>query len=112
MTTSASIASAIGTARIPTQGSCLPVVLTSIVFPFVEERIYRGLLQDALVRKYGFAYGLFAAAIVFGVAHLGVYQFALYQTALLGLGFGVAYLEGGLLAAFIAHATWNLILLT
>ena len=29
-----------------------------------------------------------------------------------GVGFGIAYLEGGLLAAFIAHATWNLILHT
>ncbi len=88
------------------------VLLTSVVFPFADERIYRGLLQDALVRKYGFAYGLFAASIVFGVAHLGVYQVALYQTALLGIGFGIAYIEGGLLAAFIVHATWNLILLT
>jgi membrane protease YdiL (CAAX protease family) len=34
---------------------------------------------------------------------------ALYQTVLLGLGFGVAYLEGGLLAAFVAHAAWNLL---
>jgi membrane protease YdiL (CAAX protease family) len=88
------------------------VLMTSIVFPFAEERIYRGLLQDVLVRKYGGAYGIFAASVLFGVAHIGAYQIALYQTALLGLGFGVAYAEGGLLAAFIVHATWNLVLLT
>lgn len=85
------------------------VLMTAAVFPFAEERIYRGLLQDVLVRKYGRAYGVFAASIAFGVAHLGIYQVALYQTVLLGVGFGVAYAEGGLLAAFIVHATWNLL---
>jgi membrane protease YdiL (CAAX protease family) len=85
------------------------VVMTSAVFPFAEERIYRGLLQDVLARKYGASYGVFAASLAFGVAHLGIYQVALYQTVLLGIGFGVAYAEGGLLAAFVVHATWNLV---
>jgi len=83
--------------------------MTSAIFPFAEERVYRGLLQDVLVRKYGRAYGVFAASLAFGVAHLGVYQIALYQTVLLGIGFGIAYVEGGLIAAFIVHATWNLL---
>ncbi len=85
------------------------VVMTTAIFPFAEERIYRGLLQDVLARKYGRSYGVFAASLAFGVAHLGVYQVALYQTVLLGIGFGVAYLEGGLVAAFFVHAIWNLI---
>jgi membrane protease YdiL (CAAX protease family) len=85
------------------------VLVTAIVFPFAEERIYRGLLQDVLVRKFGSAYGIFAAAVAFGIAHLGVYEVALYQTVLLGLGFGLAYAEGGILAAFFVHATWNLL---
>jgi len=85
------------------------VILTSAIFPFAEERIYRGLLQDVLTRKYGRSYAIFAASLAFGVAHLGVYQVALYQTVLLGIGFGVAYAEGGLLAAFFVHAVWNLI---
>ncbi len=85
------------------------MLMTSAIFPFAEERVYRGLLQDVLVRKYGRAYGVFAASLAFGVAHLGVYQIALYQTVLLGIGFGIAYVEGGLIAAFIVHATWNLL---
>ena len=85
------------------------MIMTSAIFPFAEERIYRGLLQDVLTRKYGRRYAVFAASLAFGVAHLGVYQVALYQTVLLGIGFGVAYLEGGLLAAFFVHAIWNLI---
>ena len=85
------------------------VIMTTAIFPLAEERIYRGLLQDTLTRKYGNAYGIFAASLAFGVAHLGVYQVALYQTVLLGIGFGVAYVRGGVLAAFFVHATWNLL---
>jgi hypothetical protein len=88
------------------------VIMTSAVFPFAEERIYRGLLQDVLARRYGIGYGVFAASVAFGVAHFGIYQVALYQTVLLGVGFGIAYAEGGLLAAFFVHATWNLVQLT
>lgn len=85
------------------------VFMTAVVFPFAEERIYRGVLQDVLVRKFGAAYGIFAAALAFGVAHLGVYDLALYQTVLLGLGFGLAYAEGGIWPAFVVHAAWNLL---
>lgn len=90
------------------RSSTLLVVLTSTIFPFAEERVFRGLLQDVLVLRFGRAYGIFAAAVAFGVAHYGVYHVALYQTVLLGIGFGFAYAEGGLLAAIAAHAVWNL----
>jgi membrane protease YdiL (CAAX protease family) len=63
--------------------------------------------MDVLVRKYGGAYGLFASAVVFGIAHTGSYDVALYQTVLLGIAFGVAYAEGGIVAAIAAHAAWN-----
>jgi len=85
------------------------VLMTTAVMPLAEERIYRGLLMNVLVRKYGFTYGLFASAAAFGVAHVGVYELALYQTVLLGIGFGLAYAEGGLVAAFVVHAVWNLL---
>jgi len=102
---SAELTQAIGRVR----ADAVLFVLTAAVFPFAEERIFRGLLQDVFERKYGRAYSIFAASVAFGVAHLGVYEVALYQTVLLGIGFGVAYGEGGLLAAFFVHATWNLI---
>jgi membrane protease YdiL (CAAX protease family) len=91
------------------RASGLLVFMTALVFPFAEERIYRGILQDVLVRKYGERFGIFAAAMAFGVAHLGVYEVALYQTVLLGIGFGVAYAEGGLIASFVVHAVWNVL---
>lgn len=85
------------------------VLITTAVMPLAEERIFRGLLMSTLVKKYGFAYGLFASAAAFGVAHVGVYELALYQTVLLGIGFGLAYAEGGIIAAFVVHGVWNLL---
>lgn len=84
-------------------------VMTVAVVPLAEERVYRGLLMDVLVRKYGKSYGLFASAAAFGIAHLGVYEVALWQTVLLGIGFGLAYAEGGIVASFAVHAIWNLL---
>lgn len=84
-------------------------LMTTAVMPLAEERIYRGLLMDTLVKRYGFTYGLFAASVAFGLAHVGVYELALYQTVLLGVGFGLAYAEGGIVAAFVVHAMWNLL---
>ncbi len=85
------------------------VLMTTAVMPLAEERIFRGLLMNVLVRRYGLTYGLFVSAAAFGFAHVGVYEIALYQTVLLGIGFGIAYAEGGLVAAFVVHAVWNLL---
>lgn len=85
------------------------VLMTTCVMPLAEERIYRGLLMNVLVKRYGMTYGLFVSAAAFGFAHVGVYEIALYQTVLLGIGFGLAYAEGGLVAAFVVHAVWNLL---
>jgi membrane protease YdiL (CAAX protease family) len=84
-------------------------LMTTCVMPLAEERIYRGLLMNVLVRRYGLTYGLFVSSAAFGFAHVGIYEIALYQTILLGVGFGLAYAEGGLVAAFVVHALWNLL---
>lgn len=85
------------------------MLMSTVVMPFAEERIYRGLLMKELALRYGRTYGLFASAAVFAVVHLGVYETAAWQTLLLGVAFGITFLEGGLLAAFVVHATWNLL---
>lgn len=91
------------------RASTMLVMMTAAVMPLAEERIYRGVLMNVLVRRYGLTYGLFASAAAFGLAHVGIYELALYQTILLGLAFGLAYAEGGLIAAFLVHALWNLL---
>ena len=85
--------------------------MTVLVVPIAEERVYRGLLQRLLVRRLGTNRGLALAALVFGLAHLGVYRVAVYQTVLLGASFGVAYGAGGIAASALTHALWNLHLL-
>jgi membrane protease YdiL (CAAX protease family) len=83
------------------------VVLAVLLIPLAEERVYRGLVQRVLARRWGTGPGIFAGAFLFGAAHLGVYQVAVYQTVLLGIASGVACAEGGVLAAVVAHALWN-----
>lgn len=86
----------------------LPVLLMTVfAVPLAEERLYRGLLQRILTRRYGERLGLVYAALTFGASHLVVYRVAAYQAALLGFGFGSAFGEGGLVASFLAHALWN-----
>jgi membrane protease YdiL (CAAX protease family) len=93
----------------PEEGSPWALLMLNVlVAPLAEERIYRGLLQRVLVARVGKTPGILGGAVAFGVAHLGVYRVATYQTMLLGIAFGAAYGEGGLAAAAIVHALWNL----
>lgn len=85
--------------------------MTVFVVPVVEERVYRGLLQRIYSRRYGTVRAIALASVIFAVAHLGVYRVALYQTVLLGIAFGAAFEEGGLVAAVLVHMMWNLYLL-
>jgi membrane protease YdiL (CAAX protease family) len=87
-------------------------VLNILVVPLVEERVYRGLLQRVLVARWGTTKGIALAALFFGVAHLGVYRYAAYQTVLLGVSFGAAYGEAGLVASTALHGLWNLYILS
>jgi membrane protease YdiL (CAAX protease family) len=94
------------------RGSAALFAMIAVAVPLAEERIYRDLLLRVLARRFGASYGLFAAAVLFGFAHVGLYEVALYQTVLLGLAFGLAWLEGGIVSAVVVHAVWNLLLLT
>ncbi len=87
-------------------------VLTALVVPLAEERIYRGLLLDVLVRRHGRGPALLATSLAFGLGHVVIYPVPLHETVILGLGVGLAYLEGGLVAASVVHAAWNLVQLT
>jgi membrane protease YdiL (CAAX protease family) len=82
--------------------------MTVLVVPLAEERVFRGLLQRVLSRRFGETRAVALTALAFGVAHLGVYKVAVYQTALLGVAFGSAYAAGGYPAAVLTHAAWNL----
>jgi len=81
--------------------------MTVFIVPLAEERVFRALLQRVLTRRFGETRGIALASAAFGLAHLGVYKVAVYQTVLLGGGFGAAYAGGGYLAAVLVHVAWN-----
>jgi membrane protease YdiL (CAAX protease family) len=83
------------------------LVLAVALVPVVEERVFRGMLQRALRSRTTPARAIAASSSVFTLAHLGVYRAALHQTFLVGLAFGAAYEEAGIIAAIIAHALYN-----
>lgn len=86
----------------------LYIAMTVCVIPLAEERVFRDVLQRVLVRSFGKRRGVASAAALFGLAHLGVYGAATFDAVLLGVGFGVAYEEAGLVASTLTHALWNL----
>jgi len=83
------------------------VAMVVLVVPFVEERLYRHVLQRALRARMSATRAIGTTSVLFGLAHLGVYRTAAIQTVLLGVGFGAAYEEAGLLAALLAHLFYN-----
>ena len=87
------------------------VFMSALAGPVLEELVYRHALQRALRARFGVARAILMTAFVFALAHVGVYRAALYQTVLLGVGFGIAYEEGGILAAICVHVVWNAYLL-
>lgn len=91
-----------------------------LIFVFIavpEELLFRGILQSWLQKRWagpvGRSFGLGAAALVFGAAHLndtaGIYRppnFAYMGMATLaGLGYGYAWMRGGIFASALLHAS-------
>jgi membrane protease YdiL (CAAX protease family) len=85
----------------------LLLAMAVVVVPIVEERVFRGTLQRALRSRTTAPRAIGATSVIFALAHLGVYRTALHQTFLVGLAFGAAYEEAGILAAITAHALYN-----
>lgn len=74
--------------------------------PVVEELFFRGLLMRALSRRFGQGWGLWGAAVAFGVAHFELLQFP--ALVLVGAAFGwLARRAGRLGPAIWAHGAFN-----
>ncbi|MCY4473347.1 MAG: CPBP family intramembrane metalloprotease [Kistimonas sp.] len=75
---------------------------------FAEEVIFRGYLQNLMVKKWGAARGVTAAALLFGVAHFGGGVPYVMLASLAGLVYGLAYhLSGRLWVAIASHTALN-----
>lgn len=99
-------------ARQDAASSALSLVVTVIAVPLSEELLYRGTLQRVARRAFGAPAALALTGVIFGVAHMSVYQHGFYQTIALGLAFAAAYeIAGGTAVAVVAtaltHALWN-----
>jgi CAAX protease family protein len=69
-----------------------------------EEFLFRGVIQNLLVRRLGASAGLLIAAAIFGLAHLPDYRYALLAT-LAGIAYGWVYLRTDrITASAVTHA--------
>ena len=76
--------------------------------PIVEEIFYRGVVQRALVDRFGPVVGIGVASLLFGAVHFSWVN--LLPLTVVGAGFGLlAHKYGRLLPAIIAHMTFNAI---
>src|SRR5690606_34048947 len=79
-----------------------------------EEALFRGYLQEELSRRLGEhrqgeAIAVGVAAALFGLAHLAGGWSNVLVAGLAGVGYGVAYRQGGLHASVMAHFSLNFV---
>jgi membrane protease YdiL (CAAX protease family) len=75
----------------------------------LEELVWRGLVLTALTLACGAAAALLISSAGFAVWHAHVLGRRCVVHMITGLGFGSAFLVGGLGAAMLAHATYNVL---
>ena len=85
------------------------MMFTSIVIaPIMEEILFRGILQDALMRKYGVFVGILIASAVFGIVHVIPQQ--VVNAFMIGIVLGyIYYRTGALLPVILIHCINNAI---
>lgn len=99
-------------ARQDAASSTMALLVTVLAVPLSEELLYRGTLQRIARRAFGAPAALAITGMIFGLAHMSVYEHGFYQTIALGLAFAAAYeIAGGTAVAVVAtsltHALWN-----
>lgn len=85
-----------------------------LLVSLTEEALFRGYVQGGLSRllksrPYGDSVALVVASVLFGLAHIGAGAQWVLLGSIAGLGYGLAYRQGGLLAAVLTHFGLNLL---
>lgn len=94
------------------QGDLTLLATTMLVVGFVEELLFRGILQKGLERRLGLLPGLLVASALFGVMSVG-FELPMALVAAVGVGllFGVVYdLTGSLVFVSLLHGVFNVFL--
>lgn len=77
-----------------------------LVAPFVEELLFRGIILRGFLRRYSRVNALLFSSIIFGAAHLNLYQFI--GAGVLGLLLGWLYMHfRSILPGMFFHAIYN-----
>jgi uncharacterized protein len=78
----------------------------AIVAPFIEELLFRGIILNRWIEKWGVTKALIASSLLFGVLHINV-----IGASMLGLIYGILYLKYQTLwVTFFCHALNNAII--
>jgi membrane protease YdiL (CAAX protease family) len=87
-------------------GGVVSVITLCIIAPFVEEMLFRGLFLRSFLWNYSSAKAIALTSLLFGAAHLNVYQFVV--ASILGLISGWLYLATrSLWPCIFEHAIYN-----
>jgi hypothetical protein len=79
---------------------------TTLLAPFFEEIIFRGILLPTLSRDFGMIWGIVVSAFIFALAHLSIGEMP--PLFVLGIGLGITRIvSGSLLSSVIMHSLWN-----
>ena len=87
-------------------GGAISAITLCVIAPFVEEMLFRGLFLRGFLFNYSPARSIVLASLLFGLAHLNVYQFVV--ASILGLLSGWLYVATrSLWPAILEHAIYN-----
>lgn len=102
----------VGPGGVDVSGAALVWLVVALVFPFVEESVYRGWGIGVYGKRIG-SIGAFAVStILFGLLHWGQGTWGMIDTALLGVPLGLAFLwRRSLWAPTIGHMAYNAIVI-
>jgi uncharacterized protein len=86
--------------------SLAPLISACILAPVLEEMLFRGIMLRSFLQQYTRRRAIVFSAIIFGMAHLNIYQFAV--ATLLGLLLGWLYERSrSLWPCILLHAAYN-----
>ena len=87
-------------------GDVISVVGVCLLAPVLEEMLCRGIILRSFLQQYSPRRAIVLSAVVFGLAHLNLYQFA--SASLMGLLLGWLYARTrSLLPCILLHAAYN-----
>ncbi|MFZ1249699.1 MAG: CPBP family intramembrane glutamic endopeptidase [Candidatus Saccharimonadales bacterium] len=88
----------------------LNIIATCLMAPIIEEVLFRGLLLEQLLRRYGSVVAITISSILFAVAHIN----PVYALGVLPLGFVLGYCykrTRSIVPGIFIHGAWNLMVL-